>query len=125
MNRTSSGFLALLQDEDADGDAGRIEQVGRQADDGVDVPVVEELATDLRLHPATEQHAVRQDDGHHAVVLEIVKPVQQESEVCRRLRGKAVVLESYVPAPREPETDGLSRNPADCVKYGCIDNGGG
>ena len=32
---------------------------------------------------------------------------------------------SYVPAPRTPETDGLSRNPADCVKYGCIDNGGG
>jgi hypothetical protein len=32
---------------------------------------------------------------------------------------------SYVPAPRTPETDGLSRNPDDCVKYGCIDNGGG
>jgi hypothetical protein len=32
---------------------------------------------------------------------------------------------SYVPAQREPETDGLSRNPDDCVKYGCIDNGGG
>jgi hypothetical protein len=32
---------------------------------------------------------------------------------------------SHVPAPREPETDGLSRNPDDCVKYGCIDNGGG
>ena len=31
----------------------------------------------------------------------------------------------YVPAPRKPETDGLSRNPDDCVKYGCIDNGGG
>jgi hypothetical protein len=31
---------------------------------------------------------------------------------------------SYVPAPREPETDGLSRNRADCVRYGCIDNGG-
>jgi hypothetical protein len=31
---------------------------------------------------------------------------------------------SYVPPPREPETDGLSRNRADCVKYGCIDNGG-
>jgi hypothetical protein len=29
---------------------------------------------------------------------------------------------SYVPAPRKPETDGLSRNPNDCVKYGCIDN---
>jgi hypothetical protein len=32
---------------------------------------------------------------------------------------------SYVPAPRKPETDGLSRNPDDCVRYGCIDNGGG
>src|ERR1700691_5422931 len=32
---------------------------------------------------------------------------------------------SYVPAPQNPETDGLSRNPDDCAKYGCIDNGGG
>ena len=31
---------------------------------------------------------------------------------------------SYVPAPRKPETDGLSRNPDDCARYGCIDNGG-
>lgn len=31
---------------------------------------------------------------------------------------------SYVPAPRKPETDGLSRNRADCVRYGCIDSGG-
>jgi hypothetical protein len=31
---------------------------------------------------------------------------------------------SYIPAPRRPETDGLTRNRADCVKYGCIDNGG-
>jgi hypothetical protein len=31
---------------------------------------------------------------------------------------------SYVPTPRKPETDGLSRNPNDCVRYGCIDNGG-
>ena len=32
---------------------------------------------------------------------------------------------SYVPAARKPETDGLSRNPDDCAKYGCIDSGGG
>ena len=32
---------------------------------------------------------------------------------------------SYVPAPRKPATDGLSRNPDDCAKYGCIDNSGG
>ena len=31
---------------------------------------------------------------------------------------------SYVPAPRKPETDGLSRDREDCVSYGCIDNGG-
>jgi hypothetical protein len=31
---------------------------------------------------------------------------------------------SYIPAPRKPETDGLSRNRDDCVKYGCIDSGG-
>jgi hypothetical protein len=29
------------------------------------------------------------------------------------------------PTPRKPETDGLTRNPADCVKYGCIDEGDG
>ena len=34
------------------------------------------------------------------------------------------IFGSYKAAPRTPETDGLSRNPADCVKYGCIDNGG-
>jgi hypothetical protein len=32
---------------------------------------------------------------------------------------------SYVPAARKPETDGLSRNPDDCAKYGCTDSGGG
>ena len=30
----------------------------------------------------------------------------------------------YVPAPRKPETDGLSRDREDCARYGCIDNGG-
>ena len=90
------GLLALLQDKDADRDAGRVEQVRWQADDGVDVPVVEELAADLRLRAAAEQYAVRQDDRHHTVIREIVKPVQQEREVRRRLRGQSVVLEAHV-----------------------------
>ena len=34
------GLLALLQDEDTDRDAGRVEQIRRQTDDGVYVPVV-------------------------------------------------------------------------------------
>ena len=37
-------LLALLQHEDADRDAGGIEQVRRQADHGVDVPVLQQLA---------------------------------------------------------------------------------
>lgn len=28
-------------------------------------------------------------------------------------------------APGIHETDGLSRDPGDCLKYGCIDSGGG
>ena len=80
------GLFALLQDENADRDAGRVEQVRRQADDRIDMPVVKKLAADLLLCAAAKQHAVRQDDSHHAVVLEIVKSVQQEREIRRRLR---------------------------------------
>ena len=41
-------------------------------------------------------------------------------------RARALVSpRSYVPAPRKPATYGLSRNPDDCAKYGCIDNSGG
>ena len=39
--------------------------------------------------------------------------------------GALVSPGSYVPAPGNPATDGLSRNPDDCAKYGCIDNSGG
>ena len=47
-----------------------------------DLNINEELDK-LRLRATTEQHTVWQYDGHHAVVLEVVKPVQQEGEVCR------------------------------------------
>jgi hypothetical protein len=47
-------------------------------------------------------------------------------------RAEALVPVTILPA-RSPwsspfsyhETDGLSRDPGDCLKYGCIDNGGG
>ncbi|HKN27355.1 MAG TPA: hypothetical protein VJY34_05500 [Roseiarcus sp.] len=29
---------------------------------------------------------------------------------------------AYAGSPEEHETDGLSRNPNDCVTYGCVDN---
>ena len=90
------GLLALLQNEDADRNAGRVEQVRRQADNGVDVPVVEQLVADPRFAAATKQHAMRQDDGHCTVVPEVVKTVQQEREIRRRLRGQPVVLEPHI-----------------------------
>jgi hypothetical protein len=57
----------------------------------------------------------------------------------RAIHHRTVVARAEAPAPativpaRGPwpypsnthETDGLSRNPNDCVKYGCIDSGGG
>lgn len=100
------GLFALLQHEDANRDAGRIEQVRRQADHGVDVPVFQQFLAYALLCPAAEEHAVRQDDRHHAVVFEVVQPVQQKREVGRALRRHAVVLEAHVLAHR------LARLPA-------------
>ena len=62
-------LLALLEHEDADGDAGGVEEVGGQADDGVDMAVLEQLGADAFFGTATEEHAVGQDDGHHGFVL--------------------------------------------------------
>jgi len=54
----------------------------------------------------------------------------------RTIRRRGLALRAQAPAPRtipalarssafgDTEADGLSRSPADCVKYGCIDNGG-
>jgi hypothetical protein len=40
--------------------------------------------------------------------------------------GQAAIFAPVRPATfGDHETDGLSRNPDDCVTYGCIDNGGG
>ena len=91
-------LLALLQHQDADRDAGGVEEVGGQADDGVDVAVLEQLGADAFFGAATEEHAVGQDDRHHAFVLEVVEAVQQEGEVGGGLGGEAVVLEAHVVA---------------------------
>ncbi len=63
------GLLALLQDKDADRDAGRVEQVRWQPNDGVDVPTGKKLVADFRLCALSEQCAVRHNDCHHAIVL--------------------------------------------------------
>ena len=41
-----------------------------------DVPVQQQLLANALFCPATEQHPVRQDDGHHALFFEEVETVQ-------------------------------------------------
>jgi hypothetical protein len=74
-------LLALLQHEDADRNARGVEEIRGQADDGVNVAVLEQLSADAFLGAATKEHAVRQDDGHDALILEEMKAVQEEGEV--------------------------------------------
>jgi len=74
-------FLAFLEHEDADRYASRVEQVRGQADDGVNVTVFEQLCANALLCPSSEQHTMRQNDGHHALILQIVETMQEKREV--------------------------------------------
>ena len=86
----------LREDHDDDGDAGREEEVRRQADDRLDVVVLDEVFADLFLGAAAEEDAVWQDDGHDAVLLDVVEAVEQEGEVSLGRRGQAVLAEALV-----------------------------
>jgi hypothetical protein len=56
------------------------------------------------------------------------RPVHHRTVVARA-DAPAPPIRYFVPSPwpypfNYHETDGLSRNPDDCVKYGCVDNNG-
>jgi hypothetical protein len=55
--------VLLVDDDDAGGDAGAVEEVGGQPDDTFDVALAHQRAPDVSLGIAAEQHAVRQDAG--------------------------------------------------------------
>ena len=61
----------------------------RQADDGLEVIVLDQLLADHALFTTPEQHAVRKHDGHDAVGLQVVQVVQQEGVVGLGLGGHA------------------------------------
>ncbi len=65
-------------------------------------PSFEQFAADAFFRAATEQHAVRQDDGHHAVLLQEMEAVQQEGKVGGGFGGEPVILEADIldPLPR-------------------------
>ena len=62
--------VLLVEHDDAGGDAGAVEEVGRQADDALDVAALQELPADGRLGVAAEEDAVRHDDRSLAGALE-------------------------------------------------------
>ena len=53
--------VLLVDDDDAGGDAGAIEEVGGQADDALDVSLADKSAADVGLGVAPEEYPVRQN----------------------------------------------------------------
>ena len=59
-------FFALLENKDADGDAGGLKEVRGQADDRYRCgPSLSSFGADALLRPAPEEDAVGQDNRHH------------------------------------------------------------
>ena len=83
--------VLLVEHDDAGRDAGAVEQVGRQADDALDVAALDDVAADVGLGTAAEQHAVRQNDRALAGALERGEDVQQEGVVAVLGRRDAVL----------------------------------
>ena len=81
-------------DQNAGRDAGAVEEVVRQADDGFDEVLLEELLADLLFGAAAEQHAVGHDGGDHAARFADGEHVLGEHEVALLARGRT-------PAPAE------------------------
>src|SRR5437899_41957 len=55
--------IFLVDDDDAGGDTGAVEEVGGQTDDALDVALADEGAADIGLGIATEEDAVGQNAG--------------------------------------------------------------
>ena len=83
----------------------RVEDAGRQAQQRVDVALLEQLAADRLAGAALEEHVVRHDDGRPAVLLQQRLDVLQEVELLVGGRGPEVVAvddERLLLLPRPP-----------------------
>ena len=81
-------------DDDAGGDAGAVEEILRQADDGLDEVFLQPLAANLALGPAAEKHAVGHDGGDLTILAADGEHVLGKHEVALLAGGGA-------PAPAE------------------------
>jgi hypothetical protein len=84
----------------------------RHAQKAIETEVIQPNAT----APASQESSPAHQAIHHRTLV-----ARAEALV------SATIFPGRGPSPYPPnyhETDGLSRNPDDCLKYGCIDNGG-
>ena len=79
----------LPQHHNHGGDAGSVEDVGGEADDGVDVVLFNQIPADFSFLAAPEENAVRKDNGHDSVGSQVVQIVQQERIVRLPLRSNS------------------------------------
>src|ERR1035438_9103248 len=86
----------LVDDYYAGGDAGAIEEVGRQADDALDVALADEGAADVGLGVATEEDAVRENACAFAVAPERTDDVEKVGVVTLLGGRDAEVLEAQM-----------------------------
>jgi len=88
----------LVDDDDAGGDAGAVEEVGGEADDAFDVALTDEIAADFGFGVASEENAVGQDAGSFAPAFEGADDVEEVgvialfgwrgAEVLKRSKGR-------------------------------------
>ncbi len=75
------GSAFLVHHEDAGGNAGAVEQPGRQADDGLQPAALDEVLPRLLFLAAPEEHAMGHDGGHFPVGLQHGDHVLHEHEI--------------------------------------------
>src|SRR5271157_2112041 len=94
----------FIDNHDAGGDAGAIEEVGRQANDAFDIALAYEVAPDVRLGVAAKENAMRKNASALAGTLERTNDVQQVGIVALFIRRCAEVFEPLVPIVSRVET---------------------
>jgi len=80
-NTFAGGGVFLVEHNDAGGNAGAVEQVGRQADDAFDLTAADDFAADVGFRVAAKQDTVRENDRPFAGALERSQQVEEEGVV--------------------------------------------
>ena len=85
----AGGGVFLVEHQDAGGDAGAVKEVGREADDPLEVAGADELLADDGLGIAPEEYAVGKDAGRFARALHRADDVEQVGVIALLLRRLA------------------------------------